>query len=334
MVNGVIMEYFIGIDLGGTNVELALVTESGNIATRGSVLTEVPRGPDAMVARATALYQELLSQLGIGAKDVKGLGIGTPGPLSVAQGRIINAGNLPGFDGFGLRAEFSKALGVAAVMDNDANSACWGEFWLGAGKGLSDMVMFTLGTGIGGGIITAGELVHGSQDNAAELGHMIIQPDGRKCSCGQRGCLEAYASASHTAARAVAALQDGRSSTLSEPYHANGTITCKDVFDHARGGDTLADDIVNGTARALAIACVNMRHISEPQAVVFAGGMINSAETFIPRVKSYYDEMMWHLKPEPMAILVARLGPDAGVIGAAGLAVHAHEQHALVAPGN
>jgi len=328
------MEYVIGIDLGGTNVEVALVSSDGEVIGRGSLATDIPSGPDAMVVRATVVCRTMVAKAGCAMADVKGIGIGSPGPISVAQGLIIKAGNLPGFDGFRLRGELSKALGVAAVMDNDANAACWGEFWLGAGKDLTDMVMLTLGTGIGGGIIAAGELLHGSEDNGAELGHMIVEPDGRQCSCGQRGCLEAYASATHTARRAAEAIEQGRSSSLAAVTESGGEITCKDVFDHARGGDMLANEIIDGTARMLAMACVSFRHITEPQAVVFGGGMIKSGEMFIPRVQSYYERIMWAMKPEPMEIRTAELGADAGVIGAAGLALHAYQREALVPAGD
>lgn len=326
-------DYFIGVDLGGTNVELVLATAEGQIAGRSSLPTEVDRGPHLMVERATVCCKELIAQSGVSPTAVKGLGIGSPSPISIAQGKIIKTGNLPGFDGFLLRAAFSEALGVPAVMDNDANSACWGEFWLGVGKELTDMVMFTLGTGIGGGIIAAGELLHGSEDNAAELGHMIVQPDGRECSCGQRGCLEAHASANHTAKRATEALDEGKASTLKELRERNDAITCKDVFEQAAAGDALANEVVDGTARALALACVSMRHITEPQAVVFAGGMIHSADLLIPRIRSFYEAMMWRLKTESMDIRVARLGAEAGVLGAAGIAAHAHESNVLFAPG-
>lgn len=326
-------EYYLGVDLGGTNVELALVDADGQAVQRDSLPTYVERGPEQMAARATTRSRELIDQANIAPQNVKGMGIGTPGPMSVSQGKIIRTGNLPGFDNFALRAEFSAVLGVPAVMDNDANSACWGEFWLGAGEGLTDMVMLTLGTGIGGGIIAAGELVHGCEDNAAELGHMIVQPDGRQCTCGQRGCIEAYSSATHTAARANEALAVENSSSLKELYQENGAVTCKDVFEHAGAGDTLANKIIDGTARMLALVCVSLRHVTEPQAVVFAGGMIKSADLLIPRIRSFYYELVWRLKPEPMDIRAAQLGLDAGVLGAAGLARHAHEQNNLIPPG-
>ncbi|MBN1436842.1 MAG: ROK family protein [Sedimentisphaerales bacterium] len=326
-------DYFVGVDLGGTNVEVCLLSDSGEVVGRGAAPTEVALGPVSLVDRVAAICQEMLASSSIGVSEVRAFCIGSPGPISVSEGKIIKAGNLPGFDNFRLRGELSARLGVPGLLENDANVACWGEFWRGAGRGTTDMVMFTLGTGIGGGMVVAGELVHGSEDNGAELGHMIIVPKGRKCSCGQCGCLEAYASASHTAKRAMEALQAGRSSVLEGVLQRSGTITSKDVFECAVAGDELANEVVDGTAAALAQACVSMRHITEPQTVVLAGGMINAGDMLTSRVKKFYNEMMWNLKSETMEICLAQLGADAGVIGAAGLALHHYQNDRLGAVG-
>jgi glucokinase len=319
-------EYFLGIDLGGTNVKTALLNDSGQMVAQNSVPTQADQGPKPLVERMVASCNKLIEEKSINRSDVKALGIGSPGPLSVAEGKIINSPNLHGFTNFPLRAECSGKLGVPAVLDNDANVACWGEFWMGAGKDVTDMVMFTLGTGIGGGIVCQGELVHGSEDNAAELGHMIIVPDGRLCGCGQKGCIEAYASAKHTAKRADEVLAEGRESSLQQVFQNSGSVSCKDVFEHAQAGDALALEIVDGTAKALAQASINMRHITEPQVVVLTGGMIKAGEILTTKVRRFFDEMIWTLKKESMEIRLATLGGDAGCIGAAGLALHAYEK--------
>ncbi len=319
-------EYFLGIDLGGTNVVTALLDHSGQMVAQDSFSTLSHQGPRPLVERMVASCNKLIEEKSVNREDVKALGIGSPGPLSVAEGTIINSPNLTGFVNFPLRAECSGKLGIPGVLDNDANVACWGEFWLGAGKDVTDMVMFTLGTGIGGGIVCQGELVHGSEDNAAELGHMIIVPDGRLCGCGQRGCIEAYASATHTAKRAEEALAEGRKSTLQQLFRDNGAVSCKDIFDHAQAGDPLANEIVDGTAKALAQASISMRHITEPQVVVLTGGMIKAGDFLTKKVRRFFDEMIWTLKKESMEIRLATLGGDAGCIGAAGLALHACEK--------
>ena len=194
-------EYFLGVDLGGTNIVVGLLDDQGIVLARRSEPTQVELGPDSAIERIGQSCEALLAQCQVPLGQLGAVGVGSPGPLSVRQGVIINPGNLPGFSNLPIRALLSARLKAPVVLENDANSACWGEFWMGAGKDVTDMVMFTLGTGIGGGIVCNGELVHGSGDNGAELGHMIIEPGGRLCTCGQRGCLEAYASATATAAR-------------------------------------------------------------------------------------------------------------------------------------
>jgi glucokinase len=179
------------------------------------------------------------------------------------------------------------------------------------------MVFFTLGTGIGGGIISGGKLLAGSGDNAAELGHIIVYPDGRRCNCGQRGCVEAYASASNTAKRAIEA---GAESSLKKVLKEKGKITSRDVYEHLKRGDGLAKEITDGTAKALAILCVNMLHTTEPKRIVFAGGMIAAGDILLDRIRDYFNEQIWSLKKETVEICFATLGEDAGIIGAAALA--------------
>jgi len=322
-------DYFLGIDLGGTNIKIGLFDGQGQVVARDSLLSRIDLGPESTVERVADAVRRLVSPAEW--RKVHALGIGCPGPIDLEQGRIIKAGNLRAFDNFPVRARLSQKLNLPAHFDNDANAACWGEFWVGAGKDVSDMGLLTLGTGIGGGIICAGELVHGCEGNAAELGHMIIQPAGRQCTCGQQGCLEAYASATATCARAEEALDRATSSSLAQIRQETGSITAEDVFDQARKGDTLANEIIDGTARALAQACVNIRHLIEPQRVVMAGGMSKAGDILVNRIRVFYEQMIWSLKPEPMDICLAKLGDDAGVIGAAGLAQHA-ARHGRLSP--
>ena len=319
-------EYFWGMDLGGTNVVIGLLDSQGQMLVRESHPTRAELGPGAMVKRVAAVCAGVREKKRIPPGQIKAMGIGSPGPLCLAEGKIIKAGNLPGFDNFALRAELSRLLNIPAVLDNDANAACWGEFWLGAGKDISDMVLFTLGTGIGGGIVCEGELVHGSADNGAELGHMIIELDGRLCNCGQHGCLEAYASATHTVKRAEESLKQGSDSSLQKILKEEGRLTCKDIFEHAKEGDKLSLEVVEGTARALAAACVNMNHITEPQRVVLTGGMIHAGDILLELVRQHYAQLMWKLSSSSMEICYAQLGDSAGVMGAAGLARQAYQE--------
>jgi len=182
------------------------------------------------------------------------------------------------------------------------------------------MVFFTLGTGIGGAIVSQGRLIQGPYGNAAELGHTIIYPDGRLCGCGQKGCVEAYASASSTARRASEAIRAGAQSSLQKVMQEKGEITCKDVYEHLAEGDRLAKEITEETAEALGLVCVNMLHITEPKRIVFAGGMTAAGDALLERIRYYFEQHIWKLKSEPVEICFATLGGDAGIIGAAALA--------------
>jgi glucokinase len=317
---------FVGIDLGGTNIKIGLFDSELKLICKTSVATEADMGPDVVIDKMAQTVEKLIADEGFALSDIIAIGIGTPGPAKYSEGIIIKSTNMPKFKNVPICKMLNARLGAPVVFDNDANVACWGEYAVGAGKGVEDMVFFTLGTGIGGGIISNGELVHGCAENAAELGHTIIYPDGRKCNCGQRGCVEAYASADSTARRAREAIEAGAKSSLKKVLDEKGTITSKDVYEHLAAGDKLAKEITDGTAKALAITCINMLHTTEPKRIVFAGGMIAAGDVLLGRIRDYFDEHIWSIKKEPVEIVFATLGEDAGIIGAAALARHA-KQH-------
>ena len=315
-------EMFVGIDLGGTNIKIGLFDSELKLLSKTSVATKVDMGPEVVIDKMAQTVEKLLVEVGLSLLDVVAVGIGTPGPARYTEGVIIKSTNMPTFKNVPICRMLNEKLGAPIVFDNDANVACWGEYAVGAGKGVKDMVFFTLGTGIGGGIISNGELVHGCDENAAELGHMIIYPDGRKCNCGQGGCVEAYASADSTARRAAEALEAGAESSLKKVLDEKGQITSKDIYEHLANGDKLAKEITDGTAKALAITCINMLHTTEPKRIVFAGGMIAAGDILLNRIKDFFNEYIWILKKEMVEICFATLGEDAGIIGAAALARH------------
>jgi glucokinase len=250
-------------------------------------------------------------------ETIKAVGIGSPGPAKYSEGVLIRCANLPKFVDVPIGKMLSDKLGKSVILENDANAACFGEFVAGAGKNIKNMIFFTLGTGIGGGIISDGKLLQGSDGNAAELGHTIVNINGRLCSCGQKGCAEAYASASNTAKRAAEAIKAGEKSSL----ESLDEITCKDVYDHLAKGDKLAKKITDETAEVLGVLCVNVLHCSEPERIVFAGGMIAAGDVLLDRIKYYFKQHIWKLKKEDdIEICFATIGEDAGIIGAAALA--------------
>lgn len=309
----------IGIDLGGTNIKIGCFDSELNLIRKSSVATEADVGPEVVVERLATAIESLVREAGFNIEDIAAAGIGTPGPADYKAGIIINSTNMPTFKNVSIRQMLSDRLNCTVAFDNDANVACFGEFAAGAGKEVNDMVFFTLGTGIGGGIICEGRLIRGSGGNGAELGHIVIYPGGRLCNCGQRGCVEAYASASSTAKRATEAVEGGAQSSLKKVLDEKGEITCKDVYEYLKKGDALAKKITDGTAKALAILCINVLHTTEPKRIVFAGGMIGAGDILLNRIKEYFDEQIWELKKETVEICFATLGEDAGIIGAAAL---------------
>ena len=313
-------EIFIGIDLGGTNIKIGCFDSDIKLISKTSVPTRADMGPEVAVDKMAETVEKLLADADLSLQDVTAAGIGTPGPAKYRDGIIIRSTNMPEFKNVPIRQMLSNKLGKPVVFDNDANVACWGEYAVGAGKGVDDMVFFTLGTGIGGGIINDGKLLHGCGDNAAELGHIIIHPGGRKCNCGQSGCVEAYASANNTAKRAAEAIEAGAKSSLKKVLDEKGEITSKDVYEHLTAGDKLAKKITDETAEALAILCINVLHTTEPKRIVFAGGMIAAGDVLLNRIRYYFNEHIWSLKKETVEICFATLGEDAGIIGAAALA--------------
>ncbi len=320
---------FVGIDVGGTNVKIGLFDTDLKLICKTSVTTDADMGPKVVIDKMAKTVEELVAQAGLTLKDIIAVGIGTPGPAKYSEGIIIKSTNMPKFKNVPICRMLNEKLGVPIVFDNDANVACWGEYAVGAGKGVKDIVFFTLGTGIGGGIVSNGELVHGCDENGAELGHTIIYPDGRLCNCGQKGCVEAYASADSTARRATEAIQSGAKSSLKKVLDQKGKITSKDVYQHLASGDKLAKEITDGTAKALAITCINMLHATEPKRIVFAGGMIAAGDVLLNAIKRFFDENVWTIKKEFVEICFATLGEDAGIIGAAALARHTKQQGKL-----
>ncbi|MDD5010723.1 MAG: ROK family protein [Phycisphaerae bacterium] len=303
---------YIGIDLGGTNIKIGCLAADLKLLWKISIPTNSEMGPETVVDRIANAIKQKTS-----LETIKAVGIGSPGPAKYSEGILIRCANLPKFVDVPISKMLSEKLGKPVILENDATAACYGEFVAGAGKNIKNMVFFTLGTGIGGGIISDGKLLIGSGGNAAELGHTIVNINGRLCSCGQKGCAEAYASASSTAKRAAEAIEAGEKSSL----ESLDEITCKDVYDHLAKGDELAKKITDETAEVLGVLCVNVLHCSEPERIVFAGGMIAAGNILLDRIKYYFKQHVWKLKREDdIEICFATLGEDAGIIGAAALA--------------
>jgi len=311
----------IGIDLGGTNLKVAIVDGRGTVLAKRSEATEAARGPQHVVEHAGKLASALTHEFDSTAVRVIGVGIGTPGPLDLKQGLILRAANLPNWVQVPLRDMLAVRLNLPAVLDNDANAAAYGEWWAGSGNPGDDLVMLTLGTGVGGGAIINGRVLHGAFGNAAELGHMIVVADGLPCPCGQRGCLEQYSSAAAIVRRVESAIRGGERSILSP----NSPLEAEAVVNAATQGDSLCKRIFEEACQFLAIACVNIQHAFNPAVIVLGGGLSGAGDVLIDRVRRHCDSQVWKLCDDAPELRISALGADAGVIGAAGLAFHAAE---------
>lgn len=326
------MAHYLGLDLGGTNIKAGVIDADGKLLARTSRPTGGGVSAEPVIDALAAAARETAQQAGLTLADIAGIGIGSPGPINFATGVVVNAPNLPGFANLPLRDRVAAATGRPCVLENDANAAAFAEFYAGVGRDpkVRNLVMLTLGTGVGSGIVIEGTLVHGAFDNGGEGGHMIVVPDGRLCGCGQRGCIEAYASASHTAVRARERLATGEASSLQARFKQNPeSVTAKEIFEEAQKGDALAQEIVGETARLLGIACINFCRIVDPQMIVFAGGMALAGDYLLNLIRQSFNERRWRLPPDQVQIVAAQLGNDAGLIGAAAVAADAHQRGKL-----
>ncbi len=252
-------------------------------------------------------------------KKIAAIGVATPGTMDIPAGLILDPPNLKPWRDVPVRSHVAKAFQLPTAFQNDANAAAFGEFWAGAGKDVHSLVLFTLGTGVGGGIILGDLVVQGEHSHGAELGHMKIEMTSpRQCGCGRWGCLEAYASATSVAKRAMEKLgQRGVKSSLKSMVGKEGGLTARDVFDAAAAGDAVAAKIVDETAYYLAVGAMNMMHTIDPDMIVFGGGMIAAGDSFLEQIQKYVKELAFPVPAEKTRIVYAQLGVDAGFIGAA-----------------
>lgn len=313
--------YYLGVDLGGTNIKAGVVDDGGRPLSRVDRPTEAEKGPEEGIQRICQTAREAVLAADLTLAHLRAVGIGSPGPMDLKEQIIINPHNLPGWLNLPLAREVGNHLGLPAVLQNDANAAAFGEYWVGAGQGCNSMVQFTLGTGIGCGVVIGGKILEGEHSHGAEAGHQRIAIDNpRRNPTGLYGSLEAYASASAVVERTAEALAAGANSSLRDATGQGQNLTAKLIFEAARDGDPLAQRIVDETAFYLAIGAVNLMHIIDPDIVVFSGGMIAAGEPFLERIRTYIRQNALPVPAEKTKVMYARLGTDAGFIGAAGCA--------------
>src|SRR5579884_3679632 len=294
--------YSIGVDLGGTNLRVAAIKEDGSMLEKVAEPISYDNGPEAVIATITDVVRAIASRIGNGS--LCGVGIGVPGFINMETGTIIGSANLPGFEEFPVRDAIQQRLGTSIILENDANAAALGELWMGAGKNVKDLVLLTLGTGVGGGIVVDGKVLHGFLGMAGEFCHMTVFPDGNPCGCGNRGCLEKHASAT-----AIAAM--GRLLNL-------GTnVTSLEVFQLASDGNERALAIFRAAGEALGIALASLINIFNFPLYLLSGGPLPAWEFFAPAMLAEVERRSFTYRTAPTRIEKARLGNEAGLYGAA-----------------
>ncbi len=299
------MNTAIGIDLGGTSIRAALVSEEGKILASERVLTPVAEGP-AKAASEMANMVKIL--VGKAPSRPAGIGIGSPGPLSRSERKIFQTPNLPGFDNFPIGQRVEELAGLPVKIDNDAKCAALGEGRFGAAKGKRSYLLLTFGTGIGGGVLVDGKMIYGKSDGACEIGHMTLHPGGWLCGCGNQGCFEQYVSASAVERRASEA--------------AGRLVTPPELLAAEAKGELWASDCLREVARDLAIATASLVNIFEPEMIVYGGGLFTSGGgNLIPRVKSEIKDRCFASSQRDLEIVASSLAGHAGVLGAASLVI-------------
>lgn len=324
---------FVGVDLGGTNIKVGVVDDLGRALSWVSVSTEVEKGPDHSTQRMGMAVKNAIAEAGLKPADIARVGLGSPGPMNIEQGILLKPANLKNggkndWNRFPIRDKLAEQCGLPVAFVNDANAAAYGEYWVGSGRDHDSMVLFTLGTGIGCGIIVGDKLISGAHSHGAECGHIIVDQndDARLCGCGKTGHLEAYASATAVTGHTQELLDAGRETSLIGRVADGAKLTPKLVAEEAQNGDRLALEIVMDTAKYMGIGIVTLMHTIDPDCVMLGGAMTfggsksELGQRFLARIKEEIKTRAFPELAEQTIIDFATLGGDAGFIGAAGIA--------------
>ncbi len=300
------MRYSIGIDLGGTNLRAAAIGESGQLLKKVSGSTPVEAGPESVIADMARSAEQLRAEFG--RDTLAGIGVGVPGNIDMKTGTVLAWNNVPAFNGYPTRDQLAKRLSTPVILENDANCAALGEQWMGAGRGVDDLVMLALGTGIGGGIISRGKILHGHIGMAAELGHITVVPNGNPCGCGNRGCVEKHASATAIGA-------------MARNLGLGANLTAQDVAELAAQGDERARSVYRSAGESLGIALASLINIFNAPLYLLGGGVSAAWDHFAPAMLTEVERrsLTYRLTRATTRIERATLGGDGGLYGAASL---------------
>lgn len=312
----------LGIDLGGTTIKFGILTLEGEVQEKWAIETNTLENGRHIVSDIVESLKHRLSLYGLTKDDFLGIGMGSPGAVDRTSKTVTGAFNLNWADTQEVGSVIEKEVGIPFFIDNDANVAALGERWVGAGANNPDVVFVTLGTGVGGGVIADGNLIHGVAGAGGEIEHMIVDPEnGFTCTCGNKGCLETVASATGVVrvARQLAEQYEG-SSAIKAAIDNGDTVTSKDIFIAAEDGDKFANSVVERVSRYLGLAAANISNILNPDSVVIGGGVSAAGEFLRSRVEKYFVTFAFPQVKKSTKIKIAELGNDAGIIGAASLA--------------
>lgn len=302
-------DYSIGVDLGGTNLRAAAITNDGKTIAKIAGRAHLSQGRDVVIDDMVSSINKLREQCG--AHDLLGVGIGVPGFILMEKGYIMGSNNMPEFEDFPVRDVIEQKLGTRVVLENDANAAALGEHWIGAGKGVGDLVLITLGTGVGGGVICGGKILHGFLGMAGELGHMTVVPNGNPCGCGNQGCLEKHASATAIAG-------------MARMMHLGENPTSEDVYRLAVDGEQKAKEIFAVMGRALGIGLATLVNIFNFPLYLISGGPLPAWDFFAPPMLEELKRRSFTFRNTQTRIEKATLGNEAGLYGAARLGAIGH----------
>lgn len=313
-------KWIVGVDLGGTTTKLAFITSDGEIVHKWEIPTDNTNEGQNITVNIAKAIDEKLAEHGQIKDQLIGIGMGAPGPVNYEKGIVLNVVNLGWPDNYPLKESLEAATLLPAAIENDANCAALGEMWMGAGDGAKDLVCVTLGTGVGGGVITGSKVVQGINGAAGEIGHITVIPfGGATCNCGKTGCLETVASATGIVRLARIELAKGEKGELSEKLAEFGSITAKDVFDAARNNDVLAQSVLNEVAFHLGFVLASIANTLNPEKIVLGGGVSKAGDILLDPVKNNFVKFAFSAVRDSTELALATLGNDAGVLGAAWL---------------
>ena len=308
------MKYCFGVDIGGTTVKMGLFAENGDIRDKWEIVTKTEDEGKAILPDVAAAISGKMEEHHLTKEDIKGIGVGVPAPVT-AEGVVNGSANL-GWKYKEAKKELEELTGMKATFGNDANVAALGEMWKGGGAGCKNLVMVTLGTGVGGGVIVGGKIVVGQFGAGGEIGHMTVDPfDDRVCNCGKTGCLELYASATGIVYETKKALKDYKEATILRDLDE---VTAKDIFDAAKEGDTFAKERVDDLGQKLALAAGNIALMVDPEVFVIGGGVSRAGQILLDAVNAHFKKYTFG-KAQETGFVLATLGNDAGIYGAASL---------------